>query len=304
MQTLGARLRQERESRKLPLSQIAEETRISQRYLEAIEADDMSAMPGEFFFRAFVRQYATYLGVSQSEIERHMNLVSTSASDAAIAAETAPANAADRQISALRDTLRDAPIRPAQDDGFSKRWLLYAAGIMVGSLAYFAFNNYTAKSPDKSPETTSAVSTPETATIAQPPPVKVEPTPVTPTPVPAGPAPAEPAPTPPANPASDQFSLTITAKAMTWIRVTADGNKLYGGTIEAGQTRTFNAKDMELIVGNAGTLDVIYNGKPLQYGNMGEVKTLLVTPTGWKFKPKPPPTETPTTPATTPTTGL
>ena len=47
---------------------------------------------------------------------------------------------------------------------------------------------------------------------------------------------------------------------------------------------------------------MIYNGKVLSYGGMGEVKTLLMKPDGWKFKPKPLP-EPGTTNATPATTG-
>ena len=47
---------------------IAAQLRISARYLEAIENDDLSILPGGFFSRSFYRQYAAFLGLSEAEI--------------------------------------------------------------------------------------------------------------------------------------------------------------------------------------------------------------------------------------------
>lgn len=303
MQSLGMRLRQEREKRHIPLQKIAEETKISARYLEALEADDLSKLPGEFFYRAFVRQYSGYLGLDPEAIDRDINVVSSKP----VIEEGVPTSSTvlhDPQIDALKETLRDKPLRDAQDDGMSKAWLVFAALVILASGAYFAWKNFT-PAPEPTP---AAQSQP-----IQLPPVQTASAPVTPPPTPSEsvtPAPAETAtkpeiPVAPAttttaavtsSPGSGQFNLTLVAKEMTWIRITADGTKVFGGTIDAGQQRTINAKDAEVIVGNAGTLDVIYNGKPLQYGAKGEVKTLLFNPEGWKYKPKPvAPTTTPST---------
>jgi hypothetical protein len=105
-----------------------------------------------------------------------------------------------------------------------------------------------------------------------------------------------------AEPEAGKFTLTIRAREMTWIRLTADGTKVHGGTLEAGQERTVSAGWAELLVGNAGTLDVIYNGKPITYGNKGEVKTLMLSPEGWKYKQKPAVSEQPSVTPTS-TTG-
>lgn len=302
MQSLGTRLRQEREKRHIPLQKIAEETKISARYLEALEADDLSKLPGEFFYRAFVRQYSGYLGLDPEAIDRDINVVSSKpVIEEGVPTTSSPLH--DPQISALKESLRDMPLRDAQDDGMSKSWLVFAALVILASGGYFAWKNF---NPPAEPAPTAQ------AEPVQPSPVQTASAPLTPPPTqlePATSAPAETASKPETNskpespiaasatsPPSGQFNLTLVAKEMTWIRITADGTKVFGGTIDAGQQRTINAKDAEVIVGNAGTLDVIYNGKPLQYGTKGEVKTLLFNPEGWKYKPKP---VAPTTPSTT-----
>jgi cytoskeletal protein RodZ len=59
----GVRLREARERRGIPLRQIATETKISMRALEALERNDISQLPGGIFSRAFVRTYAAQVGL-------------------------------------------------------------------------------------------------------------------------------------------------------------------------------------------------------------------------------------------------
>jgi cytoskeletal protein RodZ len=58
----GARMRQLRESRRISLRDIAEQTKISVSTLEALERDDISRLPGGIFSRAVVRSYAAAIG--------------------------------------------------------------------------------------------------------------------------------------------------------------------------------------------------------------------------------------------------
>ena len=60
---VGAALRRERLRQELSLSDIAGQTRISERYLEAIEQENFESLPGVLFARNFVRQYASALKV-------------------------------------------------------------------------------------------------------------------------------------------------------------------------------------------------------------------------------------------------
>jgi cytoskeleton protein RodZ len=61
-QSIGEKLRLAREARGIALRQISEQTRISIRYLEAIEADDYKRLPGGIFNRSFIRAYARFVG--------------------------------------------------------------------------------------------------------------------------------------------------------------------------------------------------------------------------------------------------
>ena len=66
-ESIGEKLRLARETRGIALRDISEQTRISMRYLEAIEADDYRRLPGGIFNRSFIRAYAKFVGVDEDQ---------------------------------------------------------------------------------------------------------------------------------------------------------------------------------------------------------------------------------------------
>src|SRR2546430_1531911 len=66
-ESIGEKLRLAREARGIALREISEQTRISIRYLEAIETDDYKRLPGGIFNRSFIRAYAKFVGVDEHE---------------------------------------------------------------------------------------------------------------------------------------------------------------------------------------------------------------------------------------------
>jgi cytoskeletal protein RodZ len=68
--SFGARLRYERERRKIPLKSIAEGTKISIGFFEGLERDDVSRWPSGIFRRSFVRAYAEALGLDPDPVVR------------------------------------------------------------------------------------------------------------------------------------------------------------------------------------------------------------------------------------------
>ncbi|UCF68304.1 MAG: DUF2914 domain-containing protein [Acidobacteriota bacterium] len=63
MPTLGEKLRGEREKRGVDLEDVAQVTRIRERFLSALERDALAELPGGAFNKGFVRAYARYLGL-------------------------------------------------------------------------------------------------------------------------------------------------------------------------------------------------------------------------------------------------
>ncbi len=66
-ETLGEKLRLAREARGITLSEVAAQTRIAARYLEAIEEDNYKPLPGGVFNKGFIKAYAKYVGVDEQE---------------------------------------------------------------------------------------------------------------------------------------------------------------------------------------------------------------------------------------------
>src|SRR5437763_8031897 len=65
-ESIGEKLRLAREARGIVLRDISEQTRISIRYLEAIESDDFRRLPGGIFNRSFIRAYAKFIGYDEN----------------------------------------------------------------------------------------------------------------------------------------------------------------------------------------------------------------------------------------------
>lgn len=73
-QSLGARLRRERESRDISIAEITASTRINAKFLEAIESGDFSVLP-RTYVRAFIREYIDALGLDHQEYIRHLDAI-------------------------------------------------------------------------------------------------------------------------------------------------------------------------------------------------------------------------------------
>ena len=65
--SFGEELRLAREARGITLRHISDQTRISIRYLEAIEANDYKRLPGGIFNRSFIKAYAKQIGFDEKE---------------------------------------------------------------------------------------------------------------------------------------------------------------------------------------------------------------------------------------------
>src|SRR5690242_15094692 len=67
-ESVGARLRQARELRKLSIQQVSETTRLRPHYLQALESDDHSAIPSAAQARGFLRLYADFLQLDIADL--------------------------------------------------------------------------------------------------------------------------------------------------------------------------------------------------------------------------------------------
>ena len=66
--TLGKKLSQAREGLGLSVGEVAERLKLSARQIEALEKDDYSNLPETVFVRGFLRSYARFLNLDETEV--------------------------------------------------------------------------------------------------------------------------------------------------------------------------------------------------------------------------------------------
>src|ERR1051325_426475 len=66
--SFGEELRREREIRGISLKEIADATKVSKRFPQALERKDPRTLPAPVFTRGFVREYSRYVGLNVEEI--------------------------------------------------------------------------------------------------------------------------------------------------------------------------------------------------------------------------------------------
>jgi cytoskeletal protein RodZ len=77
----GEHLKREREMRGVSLEEVAAATRISPRFLEAIENEQWDQLPGGVFNRGFIRAIARFLGLDEDSLVAEYALETNGAVD-------------------------------------------------------------------------------------------------------------------------------------------------------------------------------------------------------------------------------
>ncbi|MGH9869306.1 MAG: helix-turn-helix domain-containing protein [Candidatus Polarisedimenticolia bacterium] len=114
MASFGEELKRERELRDISLKEISEATKISIRFLEALEQDNYDVLPGGVFNRGFIRAYARFIGVDGEEMV-NAYLHEISQREARHAAPTAAA--AQPAAEVFRPESRPTPTAPRPKGG-------------------------------------------------------------------------------------------------------------------------------------------------------------------------------------------
>ena len=246
--SFGEELRREREIRGISLKEIADATKISKRFLEAIERNDHRTLPAPVFTRGFVREYARYLGLNIEEMVNRYNFAS--AGDERVEKpHMHPVNPQPiRDISPRPQPKRGIPPPYARVDRNILILVLIAAAL--GAVAYWAVLHKRIGFPQSDTETIPPVVTTPAAT-------------------------AKPAVAPPKAPLDDStLRLTVEVTGNSWVTLEADGKTVINDELSAGQRQTFEAKDQFRFrtIGNAAGLRLTFNETPVPpLGEEGEV---------------------------------
>jgi cytoskeletal protein RodZ len=71
MELFGEKLKTARESKNYTIEQVARDTRISTKYIRALEGEDFAAFPGETYLIGFLKSYTEFLGLDS---DKYINL--------------------------------------------------------------------------------------------------------------------------------------------------------------------------------------------------------------------------------------
>jgi transcriptional regulator with XRE-family HTH domain len=277
MTSVGNVLKTERERQGRNIAEIAEELCITQRYLRSIEQDDLKSLPGSFFYKSFVKQYAAILGVDETLLRAGIEALTAPL-------EPVPLPGADPQafrnggnvnhfaIDQNRSPVRD--VDPIVKDGNrryfpDRRMGMSMAGLVLVVLACSGFYSWWNKAP-----VTGASRRAEPSMIV---------------PVKAG-SEAQHAPSVDVTTAVgpdglNHVVLNLSATEKTWLSITSDGKEIFSGILEPSQTKTLTGLDVtKMRVGNAGGLEVRWNGKAIgPIGPRGQVRVVLFTPENFQI---------------------
>jgi len=241
--SFGEELRREREIRGISLKEIADATKISKRFLEAIERNDHNTLPAPVFTRGFIREYSRYLGLNCDEIVNRYNY----------------AAAGDDRIEKSPHLERLAHREPPDKKGIPPPYAridrnVYVLILIIAALAatmYIAFRHKRALAEAARIESAIAPTRPRLTPLK--------------TAAEAGGAPRG---------VKEPMRLTIDVDHASVVTLDADGKEVINETLRRGEHRVVEAIDSFHFrtVGNAGGVHLTLNNIPLQpLGREGEV---------------------------------
>ena len=254
MNSVGEMLRRARVEQGLDLAAVAARTKINSNYLAAIESDDRKGLPGAFFYRSFVHQYAHALSLNTQHIDAELDRVLGAEAPPPLPGQDGnPIRQREPELQVRETFFEHVPVlRPLL--------VLLIAGLCGSGLYAWWIKGGHPK----------AISTPAL------------PAKETPKPAPAThlrPASSPVAPPRAQNPARpiEHVVLEFLAKEETWLEVLSDGKRVFSGVLQPNESRSIEGKQFaQLTVGNAAGLEIRLNGKAIgPLGPHGRVRTVV-----------------------------
>src|SRR6185437_889603 len=280
MNSVGRILRSARERQSRAVAEIADELCLTQQYLRALEEDDVKNLPGVFFYKNFVKQYAAIVGVKDAEIRAGVEELTAAVEEPA-----------------LPGTLAPPPVRPLDPivADSNRRYFASAklglsvvglVAVLMACSGFYAWwirpKEVAAAKPLPLPAVVQPVAQPVSQPAAPPPVPASEP--VTVQNPPAIPVPTVQVTREPSTQASidgiNHVVLNLAATEKTWLSITSEGKRLFSGFLEPSQTKTLTGLDAaRMTVGNAGGIEVRLNGRSIgPIGQSSQVRTVVFTP--------------------------
>jgi cytoskeleton protein RodZ len=240
----GDWLRRQREMREISLRDIADRTKISLRYLQAMEDDRFDLLPAPIFAKGFLREYARYVGLSPDEVVNHYLSVQQQGSPEEEGVKK------DSTLAGQRPS-RPKPVRNWTYGLFLALAVLILIGL-VAALAWYAERRQSDPSADVTPPPMAAPPAPEAAAVSAPLPTPERPK-----------APLE---------------VTLDFTSACWVEVAADGKRVLAQEMAQGESLPVEAQQsVQITLGDTSAADIQVNGLsyPLN-GKAGEVREFVI----------------------------
>lgn len=260
MESFGARLKREREQRKMTLDDVSVSTKIATKFIVALEGEHFDQLPGGIFNKGFVRAYARHLGIDENQA-----IADFVAASAPIVPEVPPEETP--VLAAMAVRLPESKKKRRDNEGIP--WEFVAAGLLIIAFGFALWGFHSREKTVRKVEAPTSVpierATPETASPV-------------PEPRSAASAGATQAATLPPAPVTNEGAFTVLIKARedSWVSITADGKPVIEDTLLAAAEKSIEARNQIVVkAGNVGALDISFNGKRLApLGHENQVKTL------------------------------
>ncbi|MFI1204481.1 helix-turn-helix domain-containing protein [Streptomyces sp. NPDC020883] len=250
--SVGRALQQARIGAGLTVEEVSTATRVRIPIVQSIEQDDFSRCGGDVYARGHIRTLARAVSLDPGPlVERY---------DADHGGRPSPTVAAPLFEA---ERIRPEPRRP--------NWTAAMVAAIVAVIGFAGFTFFSGGSKHEGGPIAS-----DTAKADKPGPAR--------TIHPRAPQPPQPAPSDSAIAGlpKDKVTIKVTAKdGQSWISAKdADGTLLQDGLLKQGESKTFtDKKRIDLVVGNAGAVQLYVNGKEVKkVGDEGSVERLSYTP--------------------------
>ena len=257
MLTVGQKLREERIRQGREIKPIADELCISSRYIQAIEAENWDQLPSGFFGRSFIRQYAMVLGLDPTEYE------SAIPSEAPVEEPVQIQTLLHQQKS--WDIAVPPLVSPRSKGIFDLKMWAAVAGLVLAIVA--GSNLYSWYEDGRNGKPIEKLAQASKAEAVQ----------------------SEATPKPESSyglsTAEGLLSLSVAATEATWLEISSNGQRLFSGLLEVGQTQKFDkTESARMVVGNAGGVVIRRSGRDIgPIGERGQVRVVLFSQDTWQI---------------------